>query len=233
MHTLGEPLPPSLLKAEKTKPEPPTDLDWIALHEQYVHLRTDELLSELSESLGVSQESLKRVEAGWLGRGNWTFPMRDGRENIIGLRVRGPRGKYAVRGSRNGLFIPIGVTSRGKTLLLVCEGPTDCAALLDMGFDAIGRPSCTGGVEMIKTFLSFSRREVIVMADNDSPKKGPGCLRFRPGQEGALSLAKAIKDDVRAVCVVKPPKFKDIREWYRAGATKADVMALVKNTRYL
>jgi hypothetical protein len=116
---------------------------------------------------------------------------------------------------------------------IICEGPTDCAALLDMGFDALGRPSCQGGVDHIIEFLKGRRREVVIMADKDPPKKRPDGSVWFPGQEGAARLAQAIRPFVRTLKIAKPPFHKDIRDWYRAGATRAIIESVIKSTRFL
>jgi hypothetical protein len=186
----------------------------------------------LSKTLGVSQRSLERLQVGHNGQG-YTFPMRDGRENIIGIRVRGEKSKWYVPGSRNGLFWPERVYSGSDWPLVICEGPTDCAALLDLEFDAIGRPSCSGGTEHVMEFLRGKRRDVIIMSDNDEPKERPDGSVWFPGQEGAAKLAYQIKPFVRSVKICHPPAHKDIRDWKTAGATKQVVMAIIKNARYV
>src|SRR5690606_12677955 len=87
-------------------------------------------LPRRAQSLGLSIESLQRLGVGWAARHHaYSFPMRRGDGTICGIRLRSPSGaKYAIRGSRQGLFIPtgLGVTDR----LLIAEGPTDTAACL-------------------------------------------------------------------------------------------------------
>ena len=90
-----------------------------------------------------------------------------------------------------------------------------------------------GGVDHIIEFLKGRRRDVIVMADRDEPKQRPDGSTWLPGQEGAARLATAIKPHVRTVKVVKPPFHKDVREWYRAGATKQVVESIINITRYV
>ncbi|MCL5281897.1 MAG: toprim domain-containing protein [Planctomycetes bacterium] len=191
-----------------------------------------ENIEGLARSLGVSVRSLERLQAGYNGAG-YTFPMRDGRERIIGIRVRTSKGKWCVPGSRNGLFWPEGVYSGSDGRLIVCEGPTDCAALLTLEFDALGRPSCQGGVDHITTFLQGRRREVIILADKDPPKRRPDGSVWYPGQEGAARLAQAIRPLVQTLKIVKPPFHKDIRAWLQAGATHDVVEAVIRNTRYI
>ena len=159
--------------------------------------------------------------------------MRDGRERIIGIRIRGPKGKWCVPGSRQGLFWPEGVYSGSDYPLVICEGPTDCAALLTMGFDAIGRPACMGGTEYVIEFLKGRRRDVVIMADKDEAKHRPDGSVWFPGQEGAARLGQAILPYVHSLKIVKPPFHKDVREWLRAGATKETLLVVVENTRYV
>ena len=187
----------------------------------------------LAERLGVSEDSLQRLGTGFDGK-NYVFPMWDGTRKMIGMRLRTPDGKkFSVTGSKNGLFWPQLVKSDSKNLLFICEGPTDCAALLDLGFDAIGRPSCSGGTEFIKTLLTGHDRQVVIVSDKDSPKQRPGGGTFRPGQDGAARLGAAIKPLCRSVRIIKPCVGKDARQWYQAGATAAAVMAVMKNTRFI
>jgi len=211
------------------KAEPVPVKDFTALNSQYV----DNLLhiDKLAEKLGVSVRSLERLDTGW--NGNTTFPMRDGRERIIGIRIRSSRGKWCVPGSRQGLFWPEGVYSGSDYPLVICEGPTDCAALLTMGFDSIGRPSCTGGTDYVVEFLKGKRRDVIIMADKDEPKQRPDGSVWYPGQEGAARLSQAVLPYVKSLRVIKPPFCKDVREWYRAGATRESLLSVIQNTRYV
>jgi len=102
--------------------------------------------------------------------------------------------------------------------LLIAEGATDTAALLDLGFNAVGRPSCTGGVkllvELVKRLVAL---EVVIVADADVP-----------GQRGANNLAAVLVAYSPAVRIITPPAgVKDARSWKQAGATSADVQAAI------
>lgn len=186
----------------------------------------------LANELGVSTESLKRLEVGWDGR-NYTFPMRNGNDRIVGIRLRRNGSKYCVTGSQTALFWPDGVTVDSKQPLWICEGESDCAALLDLGFDAIGRPSCNGGINDIKTILARYNRDVIVTTDNDKAVTRPDGSGYRPGQDGALRLAEVIKPLVRSVKCVLPAVGNDIREWVQNGATRETVLAAAKDARFI
>jgi hypothetical protein len=176
-------------------------------------------LCELAAQLGLSVEGLARLEIGWSAdRQAWAFPMKDLRQ-IVGIRLRSWTGrKWAVSGGREGLFIPAGLAYSGR--LLVAEGPTDTAALLDLGYEALGRPSCTGGVKILVELVRSKRpKEVVVVADVD----GHGA-----GQRGAESLAVALAPYCPSVRVIAPPDgIKDARDWKRAGATHDDIQAAI------
>ena len=133
--------------------------DFARLAERYKVALSVERLKALAMLLGVSMESLTRLGVGWDGRA-FTFPMTGFNAQVVGIRRRFPSGrKLSVRGGREGLFVPPGVGFRDPFLgddgtnfepLYVCEGPTDTAALLDLGFSALGRPSCRGGVGLVR-----------------------------------------------------------------------------------
>lgn len=175
-------------------------------------------LRAFGKSLGIAPGILRRLDVAWSrAHRAWMFAMKDGRGNVIGIRLRTPSGrKFAVTGSREGLFIPSDLIEGGP--LLVCEGPTDTAAMLQLRFDAIGRPSCTGGTRMIIDYIRrHCPRAIALVADRDAP-----------GRRGAHRLAIEIALHCRDVRVITPPKgIKDAREWLGAGATRQDVLAAI------
>ena len=164
----------------------------------------------------MTSASLKRLGLGWTGSA-FTFPMQDGLGRVRGIRRRFPNGKQcAVKGSKNGIFVPTNLRHTG--LLLVCEGASDTAALLDLGFEALGRPDCQSARKGVLRHVRKKRpKAVVVVADND-----------QPGRKGAWSLARALTLHCRHVRVITPPEsIKDAREWKRQGATRADVDAII------
>lgn len=193
-------------------PEPEPVADFGQLAERYAAAVNADALARFARELGVSVNALRRLRVGWDGAA-WTFPMVNAAGVVTGIRRRLPDGrKLSVQGGREGLFVPIALPADG--LLLITEGPTDCAALLTLGFAAIGRPSCTGGVKLC---CDFARgRGTVIVADGDEP-----------GQFGAEALAMVLRLYCPSVQVICPSSAKDARDWLRRGGTRADVQAAI------
>lgn len=185
----------------------------------------------ITDELALDQDALRRLRVGvvWgpalreagVQRAPyaWLFPMEDAGGEILGARLRLPNGqKLSLRDGHEGLFVPDRTRDPGERLF-VAEGETDTAALLGLGFEAIGRPSCQGGVRLtIEIIQRLKPALVVVVADND-----PAGLR------GAARLAGALAIHHPAVRVIAPPApFKDVREWKRAGAAPADIEAAIR-----
>jgi len=179
-------------------------------------------LDELASSLGVSVDALERLRVGWsVEHRAFAFPMFDAVGQVLGVRLRGSDGrKWSVRGGREGLFLPRSVGGDATARLVICEGPTDAAALLDLGFDVVGRPSCNGGVQQIVTLVqALEAHDVAILADADGP-----------GLRGANNLSSVLAVYVRSICVLTPPAgVNDARDWRRQGATRDDVLARIAN----
>jgi hypothetical protein len=171
-------------------------------------------LGLIAMALGLSLESLERLNTGWNGSA-WTFPMRNHRHEIVGFRTRTESGqKFAIKGSRAGLFIPQGVRRQRGGVVWVVEGPSDCAAMLDMGVDAIGRPSCRGSEQEISRWAAGMA--VMVLADNDTP-----------GVDGAVALMQCLRRTALSVEILLPPHgLKDARMVLNHGGTKSDFMPM-------
>jgi hypothetical protein len=196
----------------------PDRLDFGKLAADFRAAVDPERLIRFAGHLGVTHESLLWLGIGWASwHRAWSFPMTDYDENVLGIRLRRPDGrKLSVRGGKEGLFRVNGLSRGGR--LLIAEGPTDTAALLSLGFDAVGRPSCTGGVKLLVDLVRrLTAAEVVIVADGDAP-----------GQRGAENLTAVLLAYCPAVRIVTPPPgIKDARAWKRAGATAADVQAVI------
>ncbi len=204
------------LSAARIGAEKTTDFSKLAA--DYQQTVKPEALDRLAHSLGLSAESLTRLGIGWSGKHRaWAFPMQNAGGNVLGIRLRLPGGeKLSVKGGREGLFIPKDIGN--YVPLLICEGPTDTAALLDLNFLAIGRPSCSGGTKLIVYFIQKVKPpNVVIVADADTP-----------GQRGAENLAAVLVSYCKAVRIISPPTgVKDARQWKQYGATTAEVRAAI------
>ena len=184
--------------------------------------------------LSVSPGSLSSLGIVWAAPHHaWAFPMCDATRQVVGVRLRAVSGrKWCITGGHNGLFWPEDLTGSGP--LLFCEGPTDTAALLDLGYDAIGRPSCEGAVEMVvEAVQRLHRRDVVVVADADEPQPQPDGSVRRPGLDGANRLAQALtRAGLRPKVVLPLEPHKDIRAWFINGATRAAVDGVIMKANF-
>ena len=223
LHRIADvPLQPAPRARVRQPPRAAQVRDWASILARWAKDTTSSDIAQLGRTLGVTAASLARLGACCTERHRaWAFPMRDAACATIGIRLRARTGrKWAVRGSRNGLFWPHALSGTGP--LLVCEGPTDVAALLDLGYDAIGRPSCAGAVEMtVDAIGGMGHHDVVVIADADGP-----------GVDGAERLARALTEAGHHLKVIQPRKGKDARAWLQAGATRADVDGAIRDACY-
>jgi 5S rRNA maturation endonuclease (ribonuclease M5) len=172
-------------------------------------------LYALAVELGVSRDALIQLCPAWSHEKEaWCFPMRDGAGKVIGIRTRKENGeKRAYFGSQNGLFIP-GSIPISKPLF-ICEGPTDTAAVLTLGYYAIGRASCGTCARWIKQFCDLNKIwQVVIVADGD-----------KAGLQGARKLAKDLHR--RYQILVLPQK--DIRDYAKNGGGRVLVDSLLKD----
>lgn len=175
----------------------------------------EEKTDELAGRLGVTSDSLRQLNIGWSNNTSaWVFPMQRMGGRLIGVRVRPRNGKkFAIKGSKNGLFIPNNLPKEG--VIYVCEGESDTAALLTCGIPAIGRPSCNSGDRLVVELLQ--ENEVVVCADRDGV-----------GRKGAEQLVDYLKIHASGVTMMlPPPKYKDVREWLH-GEGKEEIRVTAK-----
>lgn len=224
LHSISPTTVQAIPRTSKPEPEkltaPKLDTIW---HSWYQNHDRDRL-TKFARSLGVTPYSLEMLNCVWTGEA-WAFPMFDAERRIIGIRIRDESGKkWALRGSRNGLFIPLlGLTSE----LYIVEGPTDTAAALTLGKYALGRPNNSACVELIVEFVNTHPqiRRVIIVSDNDQ-RRCPKCKRVeeddsietcpddrmkfvRPGWDGARKL----QDELKLDSTIWIPPAKDLREY--------------------
>jgi hypothetical protein len=173
-------------------------------------------LEPYAATLGVDKQALMDLGACYAKEYRaFAFPMSLPTGEIIGIRLRSEKRKWAVEGSKAALFIPF---HRLAKKLLVVEGPTDAAAGLTLGFFTVGRPNCSSCVSMIVDLVREACvSEVIIVCDNDSRwhETKDKWQYIEPGIRGAEKLAEALP--CRTVRVVPPTK--DLRAFVSAGGT--------------
>jgi len=169
-----------------------------------------------TNTLGLTEQSLANLGIGWCIEAQaMAFPMYD-RVGPVGIRLRSMNGrKWSVPGSRSGIFRP--ANQAASATLLICEGPTDTAAAMDLDYYALGRPSCSGAVDItISIVKAMPVERIIIVSDGDEP-----------GLRGACHLANRMWNSGIRVNIIIPPA-KDLREWVNQGATRDDVEELIE-----
>lgn len=233
LHVVDESVKAARRPALTIERPPPSLVNPNGLIDKYQDGLDQESADELAMSLGVSLASLVALRCGWSHQYQaYTFPMYDGLRRVIGIRVRNKIGqKWAVPGSRNGLFVPYLTPDQmiETKEWAVVEGPTDTAACLTLGIMAIGRPSCSAGIEYTVDLLRG--KSVVIIGNYDSPKTRPDGTTFYPGQDGAAKLADELARVCKSVRVIYPRSgSKDVREWLANGLTRDELLAVKGNS---
>lgn len=186
----------------------------------------EHIIRHHAESLGVSEASLEAIGVGYYKRSTaLAFPMRDPfTGKIVGIRLRAEDGrKWAYAGSKSGLFYDTRVLDEDfavdTTTMYVCEGPTDTAALIDIGFEfVVGRPSCNdGNQKVVQLARSSGTRAIVIVSDTDEP-----------GLAGADILASDVRGVVESVKVIQPTGgAKDARAWKSMGISRRRIESVI------
>jgi hypothetical protein len=198
------------------KPPPEPEQNWNVIWREMLDADTNRLgrLAPWAKSLGVDLASLMDLNCVWSYKnGAWAFPMSDGYGSMIGIRLRSTNGdKWAIKGSHQGIFLP---RVPPDELVLLPEGPTDTAAALTLGYFAIGRPSCSGGMDQIRLACWRANiRRAVIVSDKDEP-----------GLRGAEMLQRALV--IPSAILLVPGK--DLREFVKAGGTRKLLDTDIKN----
>jgi len=214
LHKFGDDKDPKPRLRAAPKPLPEHNSVLSTLYSKMRKHIDKETLVRLSDNLSLSPKCLDLMGVGYSPTKNaYAFPMLRAGNRFLGIRFRTYSGqKFAAKGSKQGLFVPSSFNlSRG---VIVCEGPTDTAAMLELGFNAIGRASCNSGNRLIKEIVK--NNPVAIISDTDEV-----------GRAGAKKLSQQIPKSV----VIEPDKYKDAREWVVAGATRQTVMEKIAEDR--
>jgi hypothetical protein len=210
----------------KPPPRPEKKIDANGIIADWVRRTPIEILAEWAIELGVTVESMLMLSAAWSRLDDTiAFPMFDENGSVIGIRLRNSDGKkWAVTGSRQGIFLP---SCEPQKIAYLPEGPTDTAALLSLGLYTIGRPTCNGGNDILaKAIKHLKIRRAVVVADNDEMKT-LGNRNGRPGIEGAVRCQQAI--GIPSTIWIPPSPIKDAREFLRHGGTAIMIEADLRN----
>lgn len=103
--------------------------------------------------------------------------------------------------------------------VLVVEGASDAAVALTLGMVAVGRPSNTAGLAMLRELVRG--RDVILLGENDKKPDGKW-----PGKDGVEAAFLTVKNVCASVLKAMPPEgVKDLRQWVsRTGVNAANVI---------
>ena len=213
LHRTNNPVP-YIAPVRKAIEDKPTDAH--ATWQKWLERTDYKHLDRLGVSLGVDTDCLKAIGCTWSTFNAWAFPMRDASGNVIGIRLRNDTGdKWAVKGSKSGLFIPGEYSYMEDRIAYLVEGPTDLAAAMTIGLRAFGRAACLGQENFILQYVAQQKiSRIVIITDNDDP-----------GIRGAEKLQSMLSIDS---CLWIPPT-KDIREFVNLGGNYHDVQAILKD----
>lgn len=177
----------------------PVSMNWTALSQSYESRAIAEYRYHyLMNEWDVSKNVLEILNLGWDSEA-FTWPMRNEFFEVTGIQRRFmDRKKRSVKGSQLGCIIPD--TIDFSDVILVCEGVSDTATVLDLGFEAIGRPGACTCYEIAASVLTGCK--ALIIPDNDVA-----------GIKGARALAREVtKGSVCGIVNTSSWKCKDISE---------------------
>lgn len=177
-------------------------IDWVGLMKYYEELGLQSCKRYyLAGEWDVDSSVLSRLHIGWDGE-CFTYPMRNKNFCVVGMQRRYSNGsKKCVSGSRLGLIIPRDIDF--TDVVIVCEGAHDTATVLDLGFNAIGRPGAMAVIN--ETAAVLDGCYVAIIPDNDEP-----------GVVGARRLAKEVVKTAKKCAIFNMRNkgdWKDISIW--------------------
>ncbi len=218
LHRLDEPIP-------SFTPPPKREVargDWYKTACELAERLPAAKREELAVSLGLPPDALGCLTLLGLhedrGVVSVVFPERDGSGQVIGLNRRLPDGrKLHLPGGGRGITLPAGwkEIASGRPLYVV-EGPTDTAAMVAAGLNAIGRPSNRGGVEFLaRAMQDVEDRVVVILGENDRRWSEDFNRWDWPGLVGCMAVAGELAPKVRqpVFWALPPTDYKDAREY--------------------
>jgi len=182
-----------------TIPPPPEPKDWQTLLRSY----TDNV-RELAREWDVNLEVLLDLGIRWdVSKGCFAIPVKLWNGDVVGVQRQWLDGtKRFMSGSKPGLFYPDNVR---YTAVAVCEGASDTAVAMHLGFPAIGRVSASQSANQVTMFRAD---RYYIVADNDEA-----------GQIGARRLQSRLTEHGKWNTIITPPE-KDLRAFYQEAGYK-------------
>jgi len=238
-----EPAAPKRSQQEKKKPKRPATLDELPrslLHYVAEESRPlavgDDPAQKLSAMLGLPEWVFLKLRVGFLandtyGRSCFVSEEKNESGSVIGYAFRYLDNAKRSHGARGLCYATQWDLDQAGPILLP-EGASDVLSCLAIGLSAIGRPSNTGGVDLLAPLLNAALedhaerwveagndgpapvREIIVLGENDQKPDGTW-----PGRDGAQHTAQRLALLLnRPVRVAFPPAgAKDVRAWLCAA----------------
>jgi putative DNA primase/helicase len=154
----------------------------------------------------------------------WSIAERNAVGEVIGTAYRMADGsKDFKRGGKRGLILPWPLAayagSAAANPIFVCEGASDTAVMLDLGFDAVGIPMAGHCGAMLAELLAD--RHVVIVRDAD-----------QAGRDGTDKIVNALNMCCPSVRAIDAPNgAKDARAAVIAGADRDAFLALVKDSK--
>jgi hypothetical protein len=207
------------------EPAPAKQVDWNVGAQRFAKQMTAERREQLAELLGLPVADLASFPLlGYFEEDSagpcFIFPEHAADSTVIGLNRRfvADGSKKVMQGGKRGLTIPNGWRERPGPILIP-EGASDTVALTACGLAAVGRPSNSGGADLLARLLKDepAEREIVILGENDLKENGDW-----PGGEGkkvAEKLSAALNRPVQFR--VPPREYKDGRAWVQQLAKEA------------
>ena len=161
---------------------------------------------EFANTLDVSMSVLDNTQVGFTGD-SWTIPMwKAGYVSGIQKQYRG-RKKQSIHGSHIGMFLNDYVEYEYEDCVFICEGYSDTAAVLDLGYTAMGIPCCGYNINEVECLIDYyicdkeDDRYLCIIPDNN-----------KESELYSMKLCEQLEDANYEVSMFDVSPAKDIRE---------------------
>lgn len=123
-----------------------------------------------------------------------------------------------------GNFAPVIKFMDEEGPILIVEGSSDVLAAFTLGFDAIGKFSNLGGLDILRQ-MPISGREIWIMGENDQKANGDW-----PGKDGVERTFLSLRGKCKCIRIMPPDGVKDLRTWLEAGLTREQLITYAKQS---